>query len=177
MNISYLIIFTFFCLSIILFFISNQINSNVNKIRKKSKIPKGKITYSDLNKPAKPFFSKKYMIAGKPDYIISSNNTLIPVEFKTSSSNKPHLNHKMQLAAYCHLIEENYGGFVPYGIIVYNKENMFEIPFDPKVRFELENNINHMRQQFLTKNIQLNHNDSYKCQNCSMKKYCDKKLM
>jgi hypothetical protein len=54
-------------------------------VKKKYKIPEGKITYSDLNKPAKPYFSKRYRITGKPDYIIKRNKDFIPVEMKTSS--------------------------------------------------------------------------------------------
>ncbi len=36
-------------------------------------IQDGKITYSDLSKPGKPFFSKRYRIVGKPDYIVKKN--------------------------------------------------------------------------------------------------------
>ena len=60
-------------------------------------------------------YSKKYNIAGKPDFIIKKNNTYIPVEFKTGNNNKPHKNHINQLIAYCHLIEENYCNFNMYG--------------------------------------------------------------
>jgi CRISPR/Cas system-associated exonuclease Cas4 (RecB family) len=56
------------------------------------------------------------------------------------------MNHIFQLAAYCHLVEENYGGFVPYGVLVYEDRHQYKIPFDPKIRFELESTINEMRR-------------------------------
>ena len=153
-----------------------MINKKVQYLKKYYKIPEGKITYSDLNKPAKAFFSKKYMLTGKPDYIIKSKNKLVPVEVKTGKNNQPKKNHIYQLAAYCHLLEENYGGFIPYGILIYNKSAQYKIPFDPKMRYELENTIQKMRQQMITGNITLNHNSYQKCINCSMREYCNSKL-
>ena len=46
---------------------------------KKNLINKGKIIYSDLNKPEKSLFSKKYRLIGKPDYIINKNGYYIPI--------------------------------------------------------------------------------------------------
>lgn len=139
-------------------------------------IPDGIVIHSDLTKPVKPFFSNRYKITGKPDYIVIKNNNYIPVEFKTGSNNKPQKSHIYQLATYCHLIEENYGCFVPYGILVYNKKYQFKIPFNSKIRFELENTLKNMRQILKTGNISRNHNDLFKCKNCSMRNYCNTKL-
>ena len=140
------------------------------------KIQQGNIAYSDLNKPAKPFFSKRYRITGKPDYIIQKDNCFIPVEIKTGRQYSPQKNHVFQLAAYCHLLEENYGCFVPYGILVYGSNKQYKIPFDPKIRYELESVIKKMRILLKNKNFVRNHNDSNKCINCSMRVYCKNKL-
>jgi CRISPR-associated exonuclease Cas4 len=146
-------------------------------VKKKYKIPKGKITYSDLNKPAKPFFSKRYRITGKPDYILKKNKHFIPVEMKASVHDKPQKNHIFQLAGYCHLLEENYGYFVPYGILVYDNRYQYKIPFDPKIRFELESTINKMRQVIKSGKIIRDHRDYYRCKRCSMNTYCDFKII
>lgn len=140
------------------------------------RIQKEEITYSDLNKPAKPLFSKRYKITGKPDYIIRKNNSFIPVEVKTGKYNNLHKNHIFQLAAYCQLLEENYGGFVPYGILVYNNNQQYKIPFDPKMRYELEAVVKEMRFTLKNNNFTRNHNDIGKCINCSMRCYCESKL-
>ena len=147
------------------------------KLKEKHNIPNGKITYQDLSKPAKSFFSKRYRITGKPDYIIKNKNFYIPIELKTGNSKEPQKNHILQLAAYCQLLEENYGRFCPYGVIVYSDKLKFKIPFDPKIRFELESNVKNMRQILKTGKIHRNHNDLSRCKNCSVKQYCDFKLI
>ena len=156
---------------------SKSIQKNIRRTKINHGIPDGKIVYTDLNKPAKPFFSKKYRITGKPDYVIMKDEKYLPVELKTGGYTKPQWNHILQLAAYCHLLEENYGGFVPYGIIIYNNQSQYRIPFNPKVRFELENTINEIRHLIKTGKIYVNHDDPGRCRNCSMKEYCSVKML
>lgn len=170
-------------LGIILFILSGflLVSSVFNKVKIKhikneKNIHKGKITYTDLNKPAKPFFSKIYRLSGKPDYIIKDNQYYIPIEVKTGKHNEPQKNHIFQLAAYCHLLEENYGGFVPFGILVYNDNFQYKIPFDPKIRFELESTIKKMKHSLKTGRIMMNHSDNRRCMSCSMRSYCNIKI-
>jgi CRISPR-associated exonuclease Cas4 len=154
-----------------------MISKKVNKIKSINKIQDGKITYSDLNIPAKPLFSYRYRIAGKPDYIVENNNQYIPVEVKTGSHSLPQKNHVLQLAAYCQLVEETYKSFVPYGVLVYNKSKQYKIPFNPNLRFELEHSIKDMRYILQTELPTRNHNDQNKCRNCSMRSYCEMKII
>jgi len=164
-------------LSIVFLFLSKIFKKNVAKTKEKYRIQKGEITYSDLDKPAKPFFSRKYKIAGKPDYIIKKDSHYLPVEFKSGKHTHPLNNHVLQLAAYCHLLEENYNGFVPFGVLVYNNELDFKIPFNPKIRYDLENTIEKMRFTLRTGKIELNHDDPNRCRACSMRKNCDNKII
>ena len=164
-------------LSVLFIVISKLISNNVKKQKRKHSIQSGEIAYSDLNKPAKPFFSNRYKIAGKPDYIIMKGNSYIPVEVKTGRKNEPQKGHIYQLAAYCQLLEENYGDFVPYGILVYNNTYHYKIPFDPKTRFELETTVKKMRQLLKTGIVVRNHDDPNRCKNCSMKIYCTNKIL
>jgi CRISPR/Cas system-associated exonuclease Cas4 (RecB family) len=99
------------------------------------------------------------------------------VELKTGNHFVPQKNHVFQLAAYCHLLEENYEVFVPYGVLVYNNQKQYRIPFDPKIRFELENTIKKMRYSLKNYKFFRNHNDINRCLNCSMKKYCSIKII
>ena len=161
----------------ILILLSVIMRRRAGKLKIQHKIQEGIITYSDLNEPAKPFFSKRTRIAGKPDYIVKRNNRYIPVEVKSGAYNKPQKNHVMQLASYCHLLEENYRNFVPYGILVYGSTDQYKIPFDPKLRFELESAIKDMRHTLKSGKIARNHNDYYKCKSCSMRVYCNQKII
>ncbi|MFH1100436.1 MAG: CRISPR-associated protein Cas4 [Methanobacteriota archaeon] len=148
----------------------------VKQTKKTHHIPLGKITYTDLNIPAQPLFSKRYKLTGKPDYIVKKDNHYIPVERKSGSSSTPHRNHILQLAAYCQLLEDTYGGFVPYGILVYNN-TQYPISFTPKLRFELESVITTMRTALQREIISLNHNDPWRCKACSMRTVCPNKLI
>jgi len=150
---------------------------NVEKIKTKNLIQEGRITYSDLSIPANPFFSKKYKITGKPDYIVKQNKYFIPVELKTGNHNEPQKNHIFQIAAYCQLLEENYRRFVPYGILVYNNKVQYKIPFDPLIRFELESTIKKMKYSIKTGKIIMNHSDFRRCKACSMRAYCNNKIL
>lgn len=127
--------------------------------------------YTDLNKPAKALYSKQLQISGKPDYIIKEKNYIIPVEIKTGHHTIPQESHIFQLASYCHLVEENNGGLVPYGRLIY-ADSDFVIPFNPKIRFEMESILRSMRKILRQKTVQPNHNQPKKCSRCSMKNYC-----
>ena len=162
--------------SISLIVLSILIRIRANTIKKSNSIQQGKILYSDLNKSAKPLYSKKLQITGKPDYIIKEKDRFIPVELKFGKHNRPQKNHIFQLAGYRQLIEDSYGGFVPYGIIIYNNKNQFKISFNPQIRFELESTIEEMRKTLKSGKLSRNHNDFHRCINCSMKEYCSFKI-
>ena len=138
-------------------------------------IPDGRIMYSDLNVPAVPLFSKRSRLIGKPDYIVQKENHCIPVEIKSGGGTHPHESQVLQLAAYCQILEETSEVFVPEGILVYNNV-LYTIPFDPKMRFELEFIMKTMRASLQNGIVQRNHQDLARCNHCSMKRYCTNAL-
>jgi len=167
------IIIFLFGVSMVLIVLSKIMQSKIEYVKKTHGIQDGRIAYSDLNVPGKSFFSKRYRISGKPDYIVKRENRYIPVELKSGNYDSPQKNHVFQLAAYCQLVEENYGVFVPYGILVYSDGSKFNIPFDPRVRFELEKTVNDMRQIIKKGRITMIERNLSKCKSCSMREYCN----
>lgn len=143
--------------------------------KKKHGIPEGLIQYSDLNVPAEPLFSRRLRLTGKPDYIIKKENRYVPVEVKTGKGPHPHQSQVLQLAAYCQILEDTIGGFVPQGILVYNNVP-YTFRFDPKLRFELENIMKTMRASLRKGVVQRNHHEPGRCRNCSMRQYCTNNL-
>ena len=177
---TFLLLLGIFCiiLSFIFLIISRKIIKKVKKLKLDNNIQEGKIIYSDLYNPEKPLFSKKYRIIGKPDYILKKEGEYIPVEIKTGNHNIVKKNHIYQLAAYCQILEEYYNCFVPYGILVYkDTSKQFKIQYDPKLRFELLSIIKEMRKNLNNNKIQRNHQEIKRCINCSLKEYCDKKIV
>jgi len=140
-------------------------------IKKEYGIPEGDIKYTDLDKPAKPLFSARDKLVGKPDFIVKRKEGYIPVEVKSSNTDIPYKSHIMQLAAYCLLVEEEYGTKVPYGIIVYG-EKQFKIPHTKSLRTSLIKTIDEIRNCLRTNSISRNHESINKCANCSLRDDC-----
>jgi len=147
------------------------VQSSVRKERKSYGLPEGLILYSDLNFPAKPLFSNRFQLVGKPDFIIRKQNHSIPVEVKSGRGTYPHQSQVFQLAAYCQILEDASGVFVPEGILLYNNVP-FSVAFDPKLRFELESVMKTMRTSLRSGTVKRNHDDARRCRHCSMKRYC-----
>ncbi len=81
----------------------------------------GKLIYQDSTQiPGSILESSLLPLIGKPDYLIKKKKSIIPIEIKTGKTPlTPYKNHVMQLIAYCHLVEENYGMRPTYGILKY----------------------------------------------------------
>ncbi|MFA5102951.1 MAG: CRISPR-associated protein Cas4 [Candidatus Thermoplasmatota archaeon] len=151
------------------------LRQSVRKKKKSFGIPDGLILYSDLNVPAAPLFSKRFRLAGKPDYIVQKENQYIPVEVKSGKGPHPHQSQVLQLAAYCQILEDTTGAFIPEGILVYNNVP-YTIRFDPKLRFELESVMKTMRASLRSGVTKRNHHEPGRCHHCSMKRFCTENL-
>jgi CRISPR-associated exonuclease Cas4 len=164
-------------LSIALVFLSAafRLRLTVKTEKRKQGIPEGLVLYSDLNVPAKPLFSRRFLLSGKPDYIVQRGSKYIPVEVKTGRQSHPQHSHVLQLAAYCQLLEDTSGVFVPEGVLVYNQVP-YTIPFDPRLRFELTTVMHSMRTCLRDRVVERNHSEPSRCQGCSMKHYCSQRL-
>ncbi len=132
------------------------------------------MVYSDLDRPAKALFSKRYGIAGKPDYIVkdASINAIIPVEVKSGQAKKPYNNHVLQLAAYCLLVEENYNKPVPYGIIVYADGRQHRVYFNEALRSDLLGTVQEMRIMLRDKRHYRGNDHKERCRFCSLQAEC-----
>jgi CRISPR-associated exonuclease Cas4 len=162
--------------AVVFFSVAFRLRSTVKREKWQHGIPEGLVLYSDLNVPAEPLFSRRLRLSGKPDYIIQKGSHLIPVEVKTGRQQHPQHSHVLQLAAYCQLLEDTSGVFVPEGILVYNTVP-YTIPFDPKLRFELDIVMRSMRAYLRDGDVERNHTEPGRCQGCSMKRYCSKNLL
>ena len=168
-----ILVFGFLFVSAALIFLTYAywVRFSVRKERKSYGLPEGLILYSDLNIPAKPLFSNRFQLVGKPDFIIKKHNHYIPVEVKSGGGRYPHQSQVFQLAAYCQILEDASGIFVPEGVLLYNNVP-FSIAFNPKLRFELESVMKTMRASLRSGTVKRNHNDPMRCRHCSIKRYC-----
>ncbi|MCK4521091.1 MAG: CRISPR-associated protein Cas4 [Nanoarchaeota archaeon] len=144
---------------------------------KLTKVPKivykSKPVYSDhKEKPEKAFFSSKYGLVGKPDFILHTKDGLLPLEIKnTKRPNKPYFSHVMQLISYCLLIEEVKGTKPKYGFIQYKGGQPFSVSYTENMKSFLIKTMQEMRD-YIDLGVAPKPTRNYKCEKCSCKSEC-----
>ncbi|MGA9840065.1 MAG: PD-(D/E)XK nuclease family protein [Thermoplasmata archaeon] len=84
--------------------------------------------------------SARYRLSGRPDVLRRRpDGRLVPVEFKSrpTPASGPFRSHRIQVAAYCLLVEESTGVAPPFGVLRYADGGEFEVPWDRAAREEL----------------------------------------
>ena len=123
--------------------------------------------------------SRKYNLAGRPDYMIKENDLRIPVEVKTGRRPKaPFFSHVLQIGAYCLLSEETFRTSPSHGQIRYGFESEpHNIEWEPKLKTLVLEKIEEMNDilEGRTK-AHRNHKRVGKCNNCSRRKGCPERL-
>lgn len=148
---------------------------------RKSGMPRGEIFYEDASGQAQEqFFSKRLLMAGKPDYLIKDRNgDLIPVEVKSSNApraGRPYESHLMQLAAYFLLLEDVLQRPVPYGLIRYRNRTL-RVANTDELRARLMDAIAQMRRLMTRDVARRSHNRAQRCSRCSVAHACDERLV
>ncbi len=84
--------------------------------------------------------SERYRLTGRPDVLRRlPDGRVVPVELKSRPApiTGPSPSHRIQVAAYCLLVEETTGRAPPYGLLVYGDGAEFTVPWTPAARAEL----------------------------------------
>ena len=80
-------------------------------------------------------FSERLKLVGRPDRIVRQGGSLIPEEWK--SAKKVSHGHRLQLGAYCLLVEEEYGERPPFGVVVLGDGSRVEVENTEALRSEV----------------------------------------
>ncbi len=138
-----------------------------------------RVVYSDTSgwkQIDKPLYSQRYMLAGKPDYIVKDEDRLIPVEVKPNrTAPAPLPSDTLQLAAYGLLMEENFGTRPPYGLLKY-RDAVFQVDFTDALRGELLAVMEEMRAGLDAADVARSHDDPARCRACGYKAQCDQAI-
>ena len=140
-----------------------------------------RVVYSDTGAWArleKPLFSRRYLLTGKPDYIVQDETgATVPIEVKpTRTASQPRHSDTMQLMAYGILIEEKFGTRPAYGLLKY-RDRVFEIEFTEELHAEFFETLKEMRAMRRAKNVSRNHADAVKCKYCGYRDACEERLI
>ncbi|MCS7246641.1 MAG: Dna2/Cas4 domain-containing protein [Anaerolineales bacterium] len=155
--------------------------------RVRNGLPSGRLVALDLHEGQRPppLFSKRYRLAGRPDYLIRIGKEWIPVEVKTTRNlpQQPYEAHTLQLLAYCLLVEETYKVRPRYGYLHYRsrlpRDNVgytFRIEFNEQSKRKLLELLDQMRQAETCSNVSRSHQEAARCRVCSYAFLCDQKL-
>src|SRR3990170_4144092 len=101
------------------------------RVRAEAGLPPGRLLFQDTlerRRPVESLYDPVFDLAGRPDYLVDQGDTLIPVEVKSGRAPAgPRLSHRMQLAAYCRLVEAAYARRPTPGILQY-ADRRYAIP-------------------------------------------------
>lgn len=125
-----------------------------------------------------PLISRRYALAGKPDYVVEQNGSIVPIEVKpTRTATTPRDADVMQLAAYGLLVEETmaHGRTVPYGLLKY-RDTVFQIDFTAELRADLVSLMESMRRDAIEGDVARSHAEPRRCRACGYRTECNQVL-
>lgn len=144
--------------------------------REQTGLPLGaRIVYADTGawqKVERPLFSRRYGLAGKPDYIVEQNGATVPVEVKPNrTAPEPRESDVMQLAAYALLVEDVWGVRPPYGLIKY-RNVVFQVDCTDALRARVLDLLDAMRRDVAASDVARSHAEPRRCRACGYRDAC-----
>jgi CRISPR-associated exonuclease Cas4 len=159
-------------LALIFLFISGR-------TRKSAGLPGGLVIYEDTSnweKVEKPLYDPVTQLTGRPDYLVRQGKSVIPVEVKSGRTpESPYDSHIFQLAAYCLLVEREFGERPTHGILHYDRRT-FSIEYTDELEEALIDLLTEIRQDDRRKIVHRSHEDLARCHGCGYSYTCDEAL-
>jgi CRISPR-associated exonuclease Cas4 len=148
--------------------------------RKDLGIPAGRIIYSDTHgwsTVEQPLYDAELGLVGKPDYLVETSGQIIPVEVKTSRNyGSPYDAHIFQLAAYCLLVQCQYGKRPSYGILHYPNRT-YAIDYTTQLEQSIRAWLTEIHAQEKMRALPRSHQSAARCNHCSYRSVCDQRLL
>jgi len=148
-------------------------------LRRRTGLPSGRVIYADTgswSRCEEPLFSPRYRLTGRPDYLVEKRGRIIPVEVKSGlAPPEPYRSHLLQLAAYCLLIEEEYGHRPPYGLIKY-QDHVLQVDYTPALRQALLDTLALMRRDLPAAEVPPGHVNPRRCRRCGYRSVCGQEI-
>jgi CRISPR-associated exonuclease Cas4 len=159
--------------SVALFFLARR-------TRQSAGLPAGRVIYTDTRgwgAVEKPLYDPEWNLTGKPDYLVEQGASIIPVEVKsTRIGAAPYDAHIYQLAAYCRLVQVQFGKRPTHGILHYPNRT-FAIDYTPELEAALEALVQEIHASERRKELPRSHEQAARCARCGFRSVCDQRLM
>jgi CRISPR-associated exonuclease Cas4 len=144
---------------------------------RQARLVKGDIEYVDSETSRPGMLTSRVLpLQGRPDYVVSRDGVSVPVEKKTGRTpRRPYDSHVLQLAAYCHLLEQADGVRPPYGVLEY-PEKQFEVPYTLDVENHLVRTLLRIELAERTGEAHRDHKSVGRCAGCARREGCPERL-
>jgi CRISPR-associated exonuclease Cas4 len=138
-------------------------------------LPAGDLIYTDNPEGDCPvLFSHRHGLKGKPDALVrTESGDLIPVERKKTRAPQrgPYAGDLIQAAAYCVVVEEEFGRAPPFMRIQY-ADRWFDEPYTPERKRWVLETCARLRQMRRQDDCRRSHRIAAKCGNCGQRANC-----
>lgn len=122
--------------------------------------------------------SHRYRLTGRPDFILEENGERFPMERKSRALPErqgPYESERLQLAAYCLLLEELTGRPVRRGRLEYSNRTV-DVPFDAALRAALLTALTDLKQHQHARDVRRSHAHPGRCRACGFRTRCSEAL-
>ncbi|MBU0493033.1 MAG: Dna2/Cas4 domain-containing protein [Chloroflexi bacterium] len=145
--------------------------------RSQAGLPRGRVVYQDTTgEPARPLFSNRYRLTGRPDYVIQERGAVVPMEVKPGrTAQQPYDGDVLQLGAYCLLVEESEHRRPPHGYLRY-ADHTFQIPYTDELRTAVLDALDDIRHDLRARDVAPSHDDPARCRGCGLRDECGEAL-
>lgn len=124
----------------------------------------------------RPLHDAEWGLSGKPDYVVETEEGLVPVEVKTGHTPRtPYPSHRLQVACYLRLLEANGARLAGHGMLTY-PEGVFRVPWDDEARSELREVLRRMGEAVEAGRADRDHQHPGRCRGCARRSFCDQRL-
>jgi CRISPR-associated exonuclease Cas4 len=148
------------------------------RARRAAGLPPGRVVAQDTlgrRRAGESLYDPVLDLAGRPDYLVEQGDRLIPIEIKSGRAHAgPRLSHRLQLAAYCRLVEAVYARRPPHGVLQY-ADQAFALPYSRELEAELTRTLEAMRAD-LGQALDRSHESPERCRACGFRDLCDQAL-
>jgi CRISPR-associated exonuclease Cas4 len=147
--------------------------------RRAAGLPSGRVVYMDMrdvDRQRTALFDPGAQLTGRPDYLVDSGGSRIPVEVKSARAPVvPYRGHILQVAAYCYLTEAVFGVRPTHGILRYQDRSV-AIDYTPDLENEMLDVLAQMRRQEALE-LSRSHTSANRCRACGYRAECDQSLI
>lgn len=146
-------------------------------------MPEGTVLYDDVSEQrytSNILTSERYGLRGKPDYILMTDDGVVPVEVKSTTRpprlGRVHPSHKAQILAYCAIVGESLGERIPYGLVIYRDGIPRRVIPTAKNMAWMQQMANSLRAGRQAGQQHRDHRHEQRCLSCGVRENCTEAL-